>query len=75
MTGLSDNLRQILDLMVSDPKAAATRLEKMAAELIDLAGQLRSGDSQRDVGGMVDRVKTRVVGPNGNIVIETDTGT
>lgn len=66
----------ILETLAADPLAAAAKLEEMAREFLELAQKLRESAAPgfRDPGGIVDRVKMAVVGPDGTVKQTTDTG-
>lgn len=69
-------LLQALAQLQSDPDGAADRLEKLAAKLLEVAKQLRSRKTLSDFqtpGGMGERVRIDVVGPDGQVKQQVDT--
>lgn len=69
-------VRDMLEEMAQNPLAAADRLDAMAVDIHGLAERLRQqpASGYRDPGGMADRVRISVVGPDGQTKQETDTG-
>lgn len=63
-----------LKTIQDNPLAAADIIEKAAYKMLELAAHLRKGNGTRDNGAANDRVQMRVVGPNGEIKQQTDTG-
>ncbi len=79
MNNPSSELYQIAELLSSDPLAAADAIDALANRLHAKAQELRdgvasTGESFRSPGGMTDRVKMSVHGPDGTIKQEIDTG-
>ena len=70
--GLADSLRDVADVMElaeSNPRAAARTFREWAAELIAAAEVLEAqppGDTVSE-GGFGDRVRARVIGPDGSL--------
>jgi hypothetical protein len=78
---LSDALSSTLRDLSTDPLSAADRLDALADELRKRASLLREADQAapsahgfRSSGGMGDRAKMQVVGPDGKVKQATDTG-
>lgn len=69
-------IRRLLLRAATDPHGAADELEAMAARLMEAARRLRArgADGMRSPGGAVDRARIRVVGPDGVVKQEADTG-
>lgn len=76
-TALGD-LREVLSLLARDPLAAADRIDAIANRLHEQAEAIRSRFRSEDPytvpGGMTDRVKANVIGPDGQIKQSIDTG-
>jgi hypothetical protein len=68
-------LDTILALMLTDPLQAADRLDDLARKLTELAVSLRIEQSPGYLapGGMGDRVKVQVFGPDGTIKQDVST--
>lgn len=64
---------ELLRLLAEDPAAAADRMDVMADELRAAASRIRAGLSPRCAGGASERVRMRVVGPDGQTKQQTDT--
>lgn len=67
-------ITDLLGLMATDPLAAADEFEKTGNEMIALAQRLRetahlsqSQDNEFCPGGLSDRVRIKVLGPNGDL--------
>lgn len=68
-------VRDMLEEMVKNPTAAADRLDAMADDIRALAARLRTQPNGfRDPGGMGDRVRINVMGPDGKPKQSIDTG-
>ncbi len=67
MNEADEFIRKLLAKALADPLSAADDLEAMAAKLMGAARDLRNRpvDPFQVPGGMVDRVKIGVVGPDG----------
>jgi hypothetical protein len=81
MTATQEDLAAVasmLELIASDPITAADKLEEMGRGMLELAQRLResppAAGGTRDPGGMSDRVRMRVVGADGQIKQQIDTG-
>jgi len=73
----ADAVAEMLELIAADPLAGAEKLEEMGNGLLELARRLRETappSGFRDPGGMTDRVKMSVVGPDGTVRQTIDTG-
>jgi hypothetical protein len=72
-----EELRQIAELVLTDPPAAADRIDAVADRLHEQANALRASVRPevpyRVPSGMNDRIKMRVMGPDGKIRQEIDT--
>ncbi len=79
-TDMALKVTRILELVKTNPLAAATELEQMADRLKKAANVIRDrcDGIPTSIGGMTDRVQMRVIGPDefGNIVEKqfVDTG-
>lgn len=72
---VQEDLRAAVALLGDDPLAAADLFDALAGRLRTAAEQLRSvAHAARAPGGMGDRVKISVRGPNGEEVRSVDTG-
>lgn len=60
-----DAIKEAAYLVATDPQGAALRLEKAGDRLHELAAQLRNGNPWQVPGGIADRVKIKVIGPDG----------
>lgn len=72
MEGL--DVRDLLARVIAGDASAADDLDRMADKLKGLAAALRGGGGPLDTGGMGDRVRMAVVGPDGAVKATTDTG-
>jgi hypothetical protein len=68
------NVSELLNLIATDPQAAADQLEAAADKLKLMAESLRSQGSIRSVGGMGDVVHMKLVGPDGQVKHEVTNG-
>lgn len=74
-------LREILELLATDPLLAADAIDRYADQLKERAREIRElvergRTAQADApGGMGDRVKMAVVGPDGGVKQTVDTDT
>lgn len=59
-------------LVADDPARAAAEMDKLADELKRCASSLRDNQGMRDPGGMCDKVRIVLRGPNGEV--KQDTG-
>jgi hypothetical protein len=72
----ADRLKNLSQLIRTDPEAAAGQLEESADRMLKLAARLRELAAQgpyRSRGGTADRVQMEVVGPDGNVKQSVDT--
>lgn len=81
MSKALDRIRRIVGLMLLRDAKAADEMELMGDELYELATKYRESLSAREhpmgdvsVGGAVDRVQMKLIGPDGQVKSHHDTG-
>lgn len=67
MTDPARELSEIAALMVTDRRAAADRVDRLADQLRALAARLREADVPASTGGACDRVRVVLVGPDSQV--------
>lgn len=63
----ADDLKRILVLVATGDPAAADEIDRMADRLHALATRLRANSGIRATGGVGDRIRMQLVGPDGKL--------
>lgn len=66
------DLKRILLLVARRDPAAADELDRLADKLRALAARLRAAPGTRSIGGVGDRVRMQLRGPDGSVRHDTD---
>lgn len=69
----ANDIRRILMLVAARDPSAPTELRKLAARINTIADGLESGQNgTKSTGGIGDRVRMQLVGPDGQVRHDTD---
>ncbi len=71
---MSPEMVTILEAMTRGPGPCADALDELADKIRAIASEMRNNSGTRDQGGAVDRCRMNVVGPDGKVKQQVDTG-